>query len=53
MVKCTKNIFGVVDIFYAYLFVCTHNVHYVLLFLMVPIVLLCFHWVHFLFVWVS
>jgi len=32
MVKCTKNIFNVVDIFYAYLFVCTHNVHYVLLF---------------------
>jgi hypothetical protein len=48
MVKCTKNIFGVMDIFYTYLFVCAHNVHYVLLLFMMPIVLLCFRWVHFL-----
>jgi hypothetical protein len=48
MVKCTNNIFGAMDIFYVYLFVCTHNVHYVFLFFMVPILLLCFRWVHFL-----
>jgi hypothetical protein len=48
MVKCTKNIFGDVDIFYTYLFICTHNMLYVFLFFMVPIVLFCFLRVHFL-----